>query len=71
MWDEAKIKACQTGISKFGGEQEGYVVRNANEFPVEKFSSCVAKFVRAQHVQTDDHWMHRSVIPNHLRGGRS
>lgn len=37
-------------------EVEGYVIRNANAFPYDMFSSNVAKFVRAHHVQTDEHW---------------
>jgi hypothetical protein len=35
---------------------EGYVVRNASQFPYHSFSRNVAKYVRKNHVQTDQHW---------------
>lgn len=48
------------------GECEGYVVRNYNSFLVESFQENVAKFVRADHVQTDVHWMHSNIKKNGL-----
>jgi hypothetical protein len=45
---------------------EGYVVRLAGEFRYEDFERSVAKYVRAGHVQTDEHWMYQEVIPNKL-----
>ncbi|WP_411823413.1 RNA ligase family protein [Leptospira sp. 'Mane'] len=46
---------------------EGYVVRIADAFPYGQFRSCVAKFVRKNHLQTVKHWMHgQPVIPNQL-----
>jgi hypothetical protein len=45
---------------------EGYVVRRADAFAFEDFSSHVAKWVRANHVQTDEHWMFEEVVPNGL-----
>lgn len=72
VWDEDKVRACWTGKSKFGPDQEGYVVRIAEEFPYpvsEKGSmplfKTVGKFVREKHVQTDDHWR-MTWIPNKL-----
>lgn len=47
--------------------REGYVVRLAAGFHMEDFSESVAKFVRANHVQTDIHWMNSKIIPNELR----
>ena len=47
-------------------KQEGYVIRNSEKFHHRDFSSNVAKYVRANHVQTDTHWMHSEVIPNKL-----
>jgi hypothetical protein len=47
-------------------EQEGYVVRLASEFKYEDFGRSVAKYVRVNHVQAEDHWMHKKVIPNKL-----
>jgi hypothetical protein len=45
---------------------EGYVVRNSNCFPYSEFKNNVAKYVRPNHVQTENHWMHSEVIPNKL-----
>lgn len=42
--------------SRLGGECEGFVVRNAERFPVEDFAKNVLKYVRKNHVQTDEHW---------------
>lgn len=66
-WDIESVQACWTGKSVFGGEQEGYVTRIADAFLQESFSTSVAKYVRAGHVQTDDHWMRRAVVRNLLR----
>lgn len=35
---------------------EGYVVRLENSFSYQEFSSCVGKYVRKGHVQTDPRW---------------
>lgn len=67
IWDEDKIKACYTGKSVFGDEQEGYVVRTVESFPESEFSSHVAKYVKKDFIPaTDSHWMHKTVIPNKL-----
>jgi hypothetical protein len=42
--------------SFIGPEKEGFVIRRAEAFPVTDFSRSVSKFVRAHHVQTDQHW---------------
>ena len=46
---------------------EGYVVRLAERFAYADFAQSVAKWVRAQHVQTTQHWMFAEVVPNQLR----
>jgi hypothetical protein len=66
-WDEEAIKSCWRGISVFGDEQEGYVVRNANRFKSLDFQDNVAKYVRAQHVKTSQHWLSETLIPNQLK----
>jgi hypothetical protein len=35
---------------------EGIVTRNAAGFPVDAFRENIFKYVRANHVQTDEHW---------------
>lgn len=41
-----KIKQCYTGKSAFGGEQEGYVIRNMDCFHYDDFHKNIAKYVR-------------------------
>lgn len=42
--------------AEHGQEVEGFVVRYSGEFPYHLFDEYVAKYVRANHVQTDKHW---------------
>jgi hypothetical protein len=67
LWDEVKVRACYTGVSKIGGVQEGYVVRLADEFKFEDFQTSVAKFVRKNHVQTNKHWAQQVYTVNKLK----
>jgi hypothetical protein len=67
VWDDTSprmIQEYQPYI--FNSKMEGYVVRNADGFPYKDFGDNVAKFVRANHVTTENHWMHSKVIPNKL-----
>jgi hypothetical protein len=51
------IEHIMTNIgSKYGDTIEGVVVRNTNEFHYNDFSKYVTKYVRKNHVQTDEHW---------------
>ncbi|MCI0693650.1 RNA ligase family protein [candidate division KSB1 bacterium] len=65
-WDEQKIRACWRGVSFYGEEQEGYVVRNATCFSYADFKYNVAKYVRASHVRTTQNWKRGSIISNQL-----
>jgi hypothetical protein len=47
--------------SVFGGPREGVVVRHAGEFRDADFKTSLAKWVRHDHVTTDEHWMHQSI----------
>lgn len=49
------------------GNVEGYVIRVADSFAFSDFKYNVAKYVRKGHVQTDEHWMHKPVVPNKLK----
>ena len=42
--------------SELGGEREGVVVRLSGTFYNDEFSDCVMKWVRKNHVKTDEHW---------------
>lgn len=66
VWDEKAIAACYIGVSHFGGVQEGYVIRDAAAFAYDDFWCHNAKFVREDHVQTDNHWMQSEIVPNTL-----
>ena len=48
---------------------EGFVVRLVDSFEYDDFGTSVAKWVREKHVQTDQHWMHRTVLANGLANG--
>lgn len=47
---------------------EGYVIRRAGSFRYENFAMSTAKWVRKNHVQTDQFWMSKPVVPNKLEG---
>ncbi|MDV7341833.1 RNA ligase family protein, partial [Terasakiella sp. A23] len=43
--------------SKLGGaDREGFVIRVAEAIPIGRFQEMTAKWVRADHVQSDEHW---------------
>lgn len=46
---------------------EGYVVRNSSHFKYEDFTKNIAKYVRKNHVQTDQHWSRQQITKNKLR----
>ena len=65
LWDEVKIKAIADNLDR--DICEGFVVRTVEQFHYDDFAHNVAKWVRPNHVQTDEHWMYREVVPNLLR----
>ena len=48
-------------------DREGVVVRLFEEFLDDRFHMSVAKWVRFNHVQADDHWAHREMARNGLK----
>jgi hypothetical protein len=52
-WDEQDV--CDMA----GRTAEGYVMRVRESFPAEHFEFNVGKWVRAGHVQTDEHWLRK------------
>lgn len=66
-WNEEAAKKCYTKQSSCGGEQEGYVVRLTSAFAYEDFKQSAAKFVRKNHVQTDEHWLSKPIEPNRVK----
>ena len=65
-YDEKVIKNIYTGKSKYGKNGEGFVIRLAGKFRYEDFSKSIAKFVRENHVQTDEHWMNKEIVKNRI-----
>jgi ATP-dependent RNA circularization protein (DNA/RNA ligase family) len=61
--NKSEIKEIVEGIaglsSVYGPVREGIVVRKADSF--HHFQSSVGKWVRANHVQTDEHWTRKAV----------
>lgn len=49
--------------------QEGFVARVATAFPEAEMPSCMGKYVRSDHVQSDVHWMNAPIVPNGLKTG--
>lgn len=64
VWDEIAIRNLAKDMDL--NKTEGYVVRLASSFHYDNFSTSVAKFVRANHVQTDRHWRSQQFVPNGL-----
>lgn len=60
--DELWQHHCQKVLP---AEVEGYVVRLSDRIPFTSFQSAVAKFVRPDHVKTDEHWR-TNWVPNRL-----
>jgi len=66
LWDEKIIRDLYS--EKFlDNEMEGYVVRSTDSFSIDDFSTNVAKFVRKNHVQTEDHWMNQDIVRNEIK----
>lgn len=61
------VESLMIQPSVCGGIREGVVVRVAKEFIDDDFSSCVMKCVRANHVQTSEHWKDQDIIKNKLK----
>lgn len=48
-------------------EVEGFVIRLSDSFTRHDFNKSVIKYVRENHVQTDQHWKNQKIIPNKLK----
>lgn len=67
---EKELEEITTELSKqksnFGEEErEGIVIRLEKEFI--NFDISVAKWVRKNHIKTDDHWINKPIVRNKLR----
>ncbi len=61
------VESLMIQPSLCGGIREGVVVRVAGCFDDDDFSISVMKCVRANHVQTSDHWKDLEIIRNKLK----
>ncbi len=61
------IESFMIQPSKCGGIREGVVVRVARQFNDSEFSQCVLKNVRANHVQTSEHWKDQIIVKNKIK----
>lgn len=52
--------------SRLGAECEGYVVRYTGNFLEVEFPWAVMKYVRPNHIQTDEHWLSKPIEYNQL-----
>ena len=65
LWNKNKIKNIVENLDL--DKQEGFVVRNVEQFYYDDFKGNIAKWVRSNHVKTNKHWMYKEVIPNRLK----
>jgi hypothetical protein len=61
LYDEKILKDIAKNLDR--KTEEGFVVRIVDAFEYKDFSSCVTKYVRSGHVQTDQHWL-KNATPN-------
>jgi len=62
-FDELVLKALPSTLNE---NQEGFVVRVKDNIHAFEWHNCAAKWVRSNHVQTDEHWMNKQVVKNSL-----
>lgn len=60
-------EVLMTQPSMCGGIREGVVIRVQREFKDSDFSTSIMKCVRANHVQTTEHWKDQVIIKNKLK----
>lgn len=63
-FDESYLRQLSNNLDT--NKVEGYVLRNVESFGYDEFGDNVAKWVRAKHVTTDQHWMFQQIVPNKL-----
>lgn len=70
IWNQNVIDRITQSVSSILSptQHEGYVIRLADAIKFEDFTKSYGKYVRKNHVQTDEHWMFKEVVPNRLKG---
>lgn len=67
---EALTTSLSAEPSALGGMREGVVVRRAGAFTEAELATSLGKWVRRDHVQTDEHWSHQAIRPQRLAGAK-
>jgi hypothetical protein len=71
VWSEDELRRLTNSFmnqpSMCGGIREGVVIRLASEFVERSFDYAVLKCVRANHVQTTEHWKDQEITKNKLK----
>jgi hypothetical protein len=66
LWNTDEIK--NTYLPTFENDEcEGYVVRLWDSFCFDYFQKSIAKYVRQNHVQTNEHWLKQEIMVNQLK----
>jgi hypothetical protein len=66
VYDKDEIQEAVGRRISNTSKHEGYVIRTFDSFHYDDFQHNVAKWVRPDHVQTDEHWMHGEIKKNKL-----
>lgn len=66
-WDEDRIARIAAEYCDRGPVTEGYTIRVASSFSYRLFRRSVVKYVRENHVQTNEHWKRGAIVPNGLK----
>lgn len=61
------VESFMNQPSACGGIREGVVARVAGDFDDTEFPTSVLKCVRANHVQTSEHWKDQEIVRNKLK----
>ncbi len=69
LWRSPFNDLVQHDGNWFPSSKEGYVIRVEGEIKFEDFQKYTGKWVRANHVQTDEHWMNKKIVTNSLKTG--
>lgn len=65
VYDEASLRDIHKDLDT--EKVEGYTITLVNGYHASKFRKSIAKWVRKNHVTTDEHWMNGPIIPNKLK----
>ncbi len=65
LWNEAELHRIEDQLDSV--TDEGYVVSVTRSFRISEWRRCAAKYVRAAHVRTSQHWMFQEIVPNKLK----